>query len=139
MELRSVFLDANILIYLIEGISPAAQMAKSFVADCEQRGDALMTSSLAVGEVFVKPLRAGDVDLLRKYESFFQPPQIKVIDFNQECALVFAKLRGIGVKPPDAIHLSCASISNVDVFATNDQRLSKLIVPGILHITSFNQ
>lgn len=137
--MRSVFLDANVLIYLIEGNSPQAGQAKSFVAACEQRGDLLMTSSLAVGEVLVKPLQAGDLDLLRQYQTFFESPQIKVIQFTQECTIVFARLRGIGVKAPDAIHLSCASTSKVDVFATNDQRLAKLIVPGILHITSVDQ
>jgi predicted nucleic acid-binding protein len=139
LELRSVFLDANVLIYLIEGNSPEAERAKNFVADSEQRCDRLMTSSLAVGEVLVKPLQAGDLELLSRYEAFFASRSIRVCSFNSECTTLFARLRGVGVKPPDAIHLSCASASHVDMFVTNDQRLSKLIVPGILHIASLMQ
>jgi len=33
--------------------------------------------------------------------------------------------------PPDAIQLACAALVGVDLFVTNDDRLSRLTVPGI--------
>ena len=121
---------------MFEGNSELAEMARSFVAESQARGESFLTSSLAVGEVLVKPTKEANVELLQRYHSFFNSPAIEVVDFGTNCAQVFAQLRGAGVKAPDAIQLSCASVAQVDWFVTNDQRLSRLVVPGILSVTS---
>ena len=36
-----------------------------------------------------------------------------------------------GIRPPDAIQLACAAQVGVDLFITNDDRLSRLTIPGI--------
>jgi predicted nucleic acid-binding protein len=138
VELRRVFLDANVLIYLIEGVSPASESARKFVEECQNRGDRLFTSALAIGEVLVKPTKDADVDLLRRYRAFFESPAIEVVTFGSSSAAVFAQLRAVGIKAPDAIHLSCASVANIDLFVTNDQRLSRQVVPGVLQIRSLD-
>ncbi len=40
------------------------------------------------------------------------------------------------IRPPDAIQLACASAARVDLFITNDERLSRRVVPGIHFIQS---
>ena len=40
------------------------------------------------------------------------------------------------IRPPDAIQLACASAARVDLFITNDERLSRKVVPGIHFIQS---
>ena len=45
---------------------------------------------------------------------------------------VLAELRANhGVKALDALHLSIAATSGVDLFLTHDRRLHKLVVPGL--------
>lgn len=46
----------------------------------------------------------------------------------------FVKNRSI--HPTDAIQLACASVAGVDMFITNDHRLSRHVVPGIHFIQS---
>lgn len=106
------------------------------MSECQSRNDLLLTSSLAVGEVLVKPTKDADVQLLQTYGAFFSSPAIEVVNFEMTCAKTFAQLRGAGIKAPDAIQLSCASMAQVDWFVTNDQRLSKVVVPGVLSIKS---
>ena len=40
------------------------------------------------------------------------------------------------VMPPDAIQLACAASVGIDLFITNDDRLSRKNIPGINFITS---
>ena len=42
------------------------------------------------------------------------------------------------ISPPDAIQLACAAAVGMDLFITNDQRLSRKVVPGIHFITSLD-
>jgi predicted nucleic acid-binding protein len=44
--------------------------------------------------------------------------------------------RGITIRPPDAIQLACAAEAGIDLFITNDDRLSKKAVRGIHFVTS---
>jgi predicted nucleic acid-binding protein len=43
------------------------------------------------------------------------------------------------IRPPDAIQLACAAQANVDLFITNDDRLSHKVVPGIQFVTSLDK
>ena len=55
-----------------------------------------------------------------------------VVPFDDAAARRFASIRrDRSIRPPDAIQLACASVARVDLFVTNDARLSRKIVPGI--------
>ena len=79
-----------------------------------EREDELCTSTLTLGEVLVKPL---DRDAARRYA------EIRLTR---------------GIRPPDAIQLACASRAGVDLFITNDDRLSRLTIPGIRVLASLD-
>ena len=58
--------------------------------------------------------------------------------FDHAAAAAFAGIRrDRSIAPPDAIQLACASVAGVDMFITNDHRLSRQVVPGIHFIQSF--
>jgi hypothetical protein len=60
-----------------------------------------------------------------------------MLDF---AARIYAQLRrDRTLSPPDAIQLSCAANGRCDLFITNDERLSRRIVPGIQFITSLDR
>jgi len=61
-----------------------------------------------------------------------RPPRVELLPFTAKTADVFARIRAENrVTPADAIHLACAAEAGVNLFLTNDRRLTGLIVPGI--------
>lgn len=96
----------------------------------------LFTSTLTLGEILVRPVEAGDEDLARRYEHAITAAAT-VLQFDRSAAVAFAGIRrDRSIAPPDAIQLACASVAGVDMFITNDQRLSRKVVPGIHFIQS---
>jgi predicted nucleic acid-binding protein len=129
-----IFWDTNLFIYLLEGEEPhhgqAVNLRKAMLA----RGDQLVTSTLTLGEVLVKPAEAGDQGLYRKYEEMINRVAL-VVPFDRREAKIYAKLRSDrSIKGPDAIQLSCAAAAGVDLFITNDARLHGKHVDGIQFI-----
>lgn len=54
--------------------------------------------------------------------------------------MAYARIRSDrSIKPPDAIQLACASAAEVDLFITNDDRLSQKSVPGIQFLSSLHK
>ena len=106
----------------------------------QARGDRLATSTLTLGEVLVRPVRAGELALAQQYRELLSPPDVQLLDFNVRAAESFARIRQFAsIKPPDAIQLACAAAAGVDLFITNDDRLSRFDIPGIAFITSLAQ
>ena len=81
-------------------------------------------------------MESGNEKLAHSYEQVITSSTI-VVPFDQSAAIVFAKLRcDLAISPPDAIQLACASVVGVDMFITNDKRLSRDVVPGVHFIHS---
>jgi uncharacterized protein len=67
----------------------------------------------------------------------FSCPEIHVVTFDAGAAQHYGRVRqDTAIRVPDAIQLACAASSGVDLFITNDDRLSRKIIPGINFITS---
>jgi len=95
------------------------------------RGDELLTSRLTLGEVLVKPLEAGDNTLAAQYEEAITR-SARVLPFTPDTARRYAEIRrDRTVRAPDAVQLACAAQARVDLFITNDDRLTSKSVPGI--------
>jgi predicted nucleic acid-binding protein len=104
-----------------------------------ERGDELYTSALTVGEILIKPLEAGDEVLARRYESALLRGAV-IIPFDLEPARLYASIRkDRSIRPPDAIQLACASHARVDLFITNDERLSTKSIPRIQFVSSLQR
>jgi hypothetical protein len=104
-----------------------------------ERGDQLLTSTMTIGEILVKPWRAGDQALCRKYEESLSRGAI-LIPFDIKAARIYAMVRSGNrdLKAPDALQLSCAASAGVDLFITNDDRLRREKVPGIQFVSSLD-
>jgi predicted nucleic acid-binding protein len=140
MGLTKVFLDSNILIYLFEDPGPRGARAMQIVSALSARGDYLLFSTLSLGELLVKPLKAGDHALAERYRRFVHGPEVKLLGFDEAACEMFAQIRqDRSIKPPDAIHLATAATVGCDLFITNDERLSRQVVPGIRFISSMDR
>lgn len=130
-----VFFDTNLFIYLLEDFGELGKRVHALIERMSDRRDQLLTSTLTLGEVLVKPLSMGSFSWANQYEILLDSPGVVLIPFDRECARVYARLReDRSLRPPDAIQLSCAAVAGCDVFITNDDRLSRRIVPGIQFI-----
>ena len=131
-----IFWDTNLFLYLLEDKGELTERVVSLRERMIERRDQLLTSALTLGEILVKPLEAGDEQLMRRYERAITA-SAAVLPFDQAAAAAFATVRqDRSIHPADAIQLACASVAGVDMFITNDQRLSRQIVPGIHFIQS---
>lgn len=134
-----VFFDTNLIIYLVEKVEPYHGRVIDIVRRMRARDDELVTSTLTLGEVLVKPRAESDVKLSARYEALLQEGAL-LVAFDAGAARSYADIRqDRAIKPADAIQLACAAVAKVDLFVTNDDRLSRKIVPGIQFIASLNQ
>jgi predicted nucleic acid-binding protein len=134
-----VFWDTNLFIYLIEGAGDRAEAVLRLRERMLARKDRLFTSTLTLGEVLVKPTEANQPELAAKYEELLTTGAT-ILTFDVKAARTFATIRrDRTIRPPDAIQLACAAQANVDLFITNDDRLSQKVVPGIQFVTSLDK
>ncbi len=138
--MANIFWDTNLFIYLLEGNPSFGTAVKDLRRRMLHRNDRLFTSAITIGEILVKPLATGDKFLANRYRAFFTGPQITVSTFDLGAAEAYAAIRqDRGIHPADAIQLACAAAVEIDLFITNDGRLSKKNVPGIKFISGLSE
>lgn len=132
-----VFWDTNLFVYLLEGGEFAARV-RELRSRMLERGDHLFTSALTLGELLVKPREHGDA-AARDHETTIR--QIAtILPFDAAAAPRYAAIRGDRtIKAPDAIQLACAAAAGIDLFITNDDRLSRKHVPDVKFVTSLDR
>ena len=135
--MAKIFWDTNLFIYLFEDRGELGERVAALREKSIARRDQILTSTLTVGEVLVRPVAMKAAAVERRYLEFFRLPILAVIPFDLKAAESYARIRqDRAIRPPDAIQLACAAAAGVDLFITNDNRLSKRIVPGVNFITS---
>jgi predicted nucleic acid-binding protein len=126
-----VFWDTNLFIYLLEDFGPQSARVAEVRERMLERDDELFTSTLTLGEVLVKPAERGNEALRHRYEDTLAH-SARLIAFDRGTARRYAEIRrNRSIRPPDAIQLACAAHVGVDLFITNDDRLSRLTITGI--------
>lgn len=134
-----VFWDTNLFIYLIEDYGELSERVAGLRKRMNERRDELYTSALTLGEILIKPLEANDEVLARRYEAALLQGAV-VIPFDVDTARLYAGIRNDRtIRPPDAIQLACAAQARVDLFITNDDRLSTKSIPRIHFVTSLQR
>jgi predicted nucleic acid-binding protein len=134
-----VFWDTNLFIYLFEDYGALSKAVAQLRSKMLDRGDQLLTSTLTLGEILVKPAERGDSELCGKYEHAISSAAT-LIAFDVKAAKVYAGLRSErSLRAPDAIQLACAASANTDLFITNDERLQSRRVEGIQFIVALEK
>jgi predicted nucleic acid-binding protein len=134
-----IFWDTNIFIYFFEDHGRQGKVARKLRENMLERRDLLITSAMTVGEILVKPRERQDSRLCQQYEEAITATAL-VVPFDLSAARRFSALRlDRSLRPPDAIQLACAGAAGIDLFVTNDNRLSNLRVDGIQFIVSLDR
>lgn len=132
-----VFWDTNLFVYLLDGGAFAGRV-REIRSRMLARGDQLMTSALTLGELLVAPRAKGEA-AVRDHEQTLRRIAT-ILPFDAQCAPRYAEIRADRtIKAPDAIQLACAAAANVDLFITNDDRLSRKRVPDLKFIASLER
>jgi len=104
-----------------------------------ERGDQLLTSTLTLGEILVKPLERGDTLRCQRYEEVLSSTAL-LLPLDTRSARRYASIRSTtSIKAPDAVQLACAAEAGVDLFVTNDRRLQGKRVQGVEFIVALDQ
>lgn len=134
-----IFWDTNLFIYLIEDYGKLSERVVRLRQRMNERQDELYTSTLTVGEILIKPFEANDEILARRYEAALSQGAV-LVPFDRDAARRYSSIRcDRTIRPPDAIQLACAAHAEVDLFITNDERLSTKSVSRIHFITSLER
>lgn len=129
-----IFWDTNLFIYLFEGQGPLHARVLELREAMLRRGDQLLTSTLTLGEILVKATERGNLELARELEEAMTSTS-SMIPLDIQAARIYAQVRGDrSIRAPDAVQLACAAAARVDLFITNDERLSTKNVGGIQFI-----
>jgi predicted nucleic acid-binding protein len=140
MGMSRIFLDSNLFIYQLEDTGARGDRANVIFERLSSRKDVVLTSTLTLGEVLVKPLRTGNRALEQRYRELLREPEVSVLAFDRTAGEIFARIRqDRAIKAPDAIQLATAASAGCDLFITNDDRLTAAHVPGIQFIVSMER
>lgn len=134
-----IFWDTNLFIYLLEPKEEFSILTKELRTKMLRRGDQLLTSTMTLGEILVKPIQAGDLGRCRKYEHAISAVAT-LIPFDVIAARLYASIKTErSVQAPDAVQLACAGSAGIDLFITNDDRLQTKQIPGIQFIVPLDR
>jgi predicted nucleic acid-binding protein len=121
-----LYLDANAIIYSVEGLPGFRAGVSRWIEQAEAAAALLITSRLSLLECRVGPLRQGDQGALARYDAFFSGDNLAVFDISSDVIDRATDMRvRYGFRSPDAIHLATAILLDADVFLTGDGRLDR--------------
>lgn len=130
--MRRIYWDTMLYAYWLESNSKLSQRVQEIHRVMLQRSDTLCSSLFVLGELLVGPAKANNAAAATAIQQFFDSDGVTMLPYTSQAIRVFAELRAHhGVKALDALHLSIAATSGVDLFLTHDRRLHKLAVPGL--------
>jgi predicted nucleic acid-binding protein len=133
-----VFWDSMLFIYLLDDHPELASVAIEKLRRSHHRGDELLTSHLALGEVMAG--NSKDEHQQFQVQEKLRAMGFSFVPFDGACSSAFARLRSeTRLRAPAAIHLACAAAARTDMFLTGDKQLLArgLYVPGIQFIADF--
>ena len=132
-----LYLDANSIIYSVEGVPAFQARVAGWVRQVEEEAGLLITSRLSLLECRVGPLRQGDAATLARYDDFFSGDNLGVFDISSDVIDRATDLRvRYGFRSPDAIHLATALLIEANVFLTADARLARCAEMRVVVLTA---
>ncbi len=120
-----IYVDANIVIYLIEAKPTWGPKAAARIAILLAASDTMAVSDLTRLECRLLPLANNDLSTLGQFDAFFAAPDVRILPLPtavyDRATMIRARYR---FKLADSLHLACAVEAGCDRFLTNDVRLS---------------
>ena len=120
------YLDANVVIYLVERHPVWEPKVVSRLARLRAAGDSIAISDLARLECLVDPLATGNSAVVGDFHAFFRDPAVQVFPLSAAVCERGAAIRAAHrFKPLDSLHLAAAAEHGCGLFLTNDASLAR--------------
>jgi len=126
---RHVYLDANTVIYALEGLPQYLNLRAGLLVPLDERLLSAVTSQLTLLETIVFPRRNGDLVAEQTFRTFLTPAtNLKIAPIDMVVIEKTIELRAQypALKTPDAIHLATGILAGCDLFITRDAAWSKV-------------
>ena len=121
-----IYLDANVMIRLVEGDAAVRQPLEARLSTALGVPDSMVTSRLTRLECRSKPLQLGDARTVQKYDAFLSGVELLVTEVSADVIELATDLRAkYRLESPDAIHFSTAIIAGAVLFLTGDRAFSR--------------
>ncbi|NCC33524.1 MAG: type II toxin-antitoxin system VapC family toxin [Chloroflexia bacterium] len=115
-----VYVDANAVIYAIERIEPYRTLLEPLWQAAHAGRLTIITSELTWLETLAKPIRDQDAQLEALFRAFLSAQEVTLFPATLPVWEHAARLRGLGLKTPDALHAATALAQQGALFITND-------------------
>lgn len=123
-------LDANALIYLIEGAKPLRKRVRDELQRLAANDASLLLAMSALSrlECRVGPMRAEDSQLLADYDAFFARPDLILVPLSTAVVDLATAIRARhGLKTPDALQAACClQLGDEHLFLTGDKSFRRV-------------
>lgn len=122
-ETTRLYLDTNIFIYFLEGDQRYNDAVEQVFRCCEEFNIAVFTSEITIAECLIGPYKKKSVELIQKYESFFEKTGDAISIVPVESSILWDAPNiavQYGLKLIDAVHVTTAFSCGCDGFVTND-------------------
>jgi predicted nucleic acid-binding protein len=132
---RLVALDANVLIYVLEGSEAFGAQARAVIDAID--GGVLTASMATVGqvEILAGPARVGDSAVFERTADELRSLGLRLVPLTAAVAEDAAWLRGQGgLDLADAIHVASARAAGATALITNDRRIQARAGLEILYL-----
>jgi predicted nucleic acid-binding protein len=139
--ITSLYLDSNILIYLVEGNAELGELVLAAFREIDIHNITLHTSEITVTECLNGAYRAGLEELAQKYLELLGAEEFISLlpvdsDVCIEAARVGAEHR---LKTVDSIHLASATLVGCQALLTNDSGFKSTKNVQIIQLAEFGQ
>ncbi len=112
-----IFLDTNIVIYVVEGNLAFAPKVVLRLATAQLAGDSFMISDLTRMECLVGPLKTGNTVVEASFQAFFARSDVRVVAITAAACDRAARIRATyNFKPMDALQLAAAVEHGASIF-----------------------
>lgn len=119
-----LFLDTNIVIYVVEGNPAFAPKAVLRLAAAQSAGDSFTVSDLTRMECLVGPLKTNNTAVEASFHAFFTRSDVRVVAITGAVCDRAAHIRAAhNFKPMDNLQFAAAVEHGANVFLTTDARL----------------
>jgi predicted nucleic acid-binding protein len=135
----SLYLDSNILIYLVEDRSAKRDAVTAILAEAQTLGVFLTTSEITLAECLFGAFKQENEALAGVYRELFSGDGFIQTILCQSIIFEDAARRGatLSLKLVDAIHIASATHFGCDAFLTNDNGIRGPVTLKIIQLSDF--
>lgn len=121
-----LYLDANAIVFAVEGPDPLREFVTSWTARAESApGGVVLTSRLSVSECLTRPYREKDESRIANMKAFFRT-RVQMLSVDDALVEMATELHhDFSLKTIDALHVATALRANADVFLTRDAGINR--------------